>query len=192
MTPYQRVVEALKGTSLESRLAAIAMEMGLRDDAPEWSISVATLIGCTPLLELNEHLEARITGTISNAIQTELSAKWRDSLGAAIAGAVVASAATQIAEPTQKAVAEVTTRAKQFIAACDERTQRLLLWRMPGQALLFAALLAALLVGGMILGAYRLGKSGMAASYRAGELYAVTAEARCFHASHHLCNSKGK
>jgi len=188
MTPYERLVEALKGTALDGRLAAIAMELGLRNDAPEWSIALAALIGCTPLQEINEHLDARIAGAISNAINKELDAKWRGDLGSAIAGAVVASAGTKIAESTEKAVVSIETSAKQYIATCDERTQRLLK-RRSGHALVIAALVAVIFACGMILGAYRLGeRGGVAASYRAGEVYAVTAEARCFRSFHRLCS----
>jgi hypothetical protein len=189
---YDLVRDAVRGTALEPQLDTIAMRLHLTSDSPDWIIAAVAAIAVRSTREATDALEARIAGAIANAIQAELSAQWRDSLGAAIAGAVVASAATKIAEPTQKAVADVTTSAKQYIAVCDERTQRLLLWRMPGQALLIAALVAVIAAAVAIMGAYRVGQHNSPSAYLAGEQYAVLAEQRCESAYHHLCNGKGK
>lgn len=188
---YDLVRDAVRGTALEPQLDTIAIRLHLTSDSPDWIIGAVAAIAVRSTREATDALEARIAGAIATAINKELDARWRGDLGSAIAGAVTASAAAKIADPTQKAVAEVATSAKQFIATCNEQTQRLLMWRMPGQALLFAALVSIIFAWVAILGAYRLGRNNPS-SYRAGEVYAVAAEARCFRSYHHLCDGKGE
>jgi len=187
---YDLVRDAVRGTTLESQLDTIAMRLHLTSDSPDWIIGAVAAIAVQSTREATDALEARIASAIAAAIHQELDAKWRADLGSAIAGAVVASAATKIAEPTEKAVTTIATSAKQFIVDADAKLKK---WKALDQPVIVSAILAAVLVALSFVTALHWGDhNANAAGYTAGEQYAVAAERQCVRATGHLCGWKGR
>ena len=187
---YDLVRNAVRGTTLESQLDTIAMRLHLTSDSPDWIIGAVAAIAVQSTREATDALEARIASAIAAAIHQELNAQWRADLGSAIAGAVVASAATKIAEPTEKTVTAIATSAKQFIADADAKLKK---WKTPGQAVIVLAIFAAAFVALTFNMALHWGDhNANAAGYVAGEQYAVAAERQCVRATSHLCGWKGR
>ena len=199
MTPYERVVEALKGTTLEGRLAAIAMETGMRDDAPEWSIAFAVLIATTPyneaIQQLNEtliRLDSHIGNDVAESIRATLDDKWRDTMSSALAGAIVKTASQEIVAATEQKVAEIGDVSRRSIAASEERMRRLAIWKIPAGVIIMTVVLSVLASVILIAATYRLGQHNSPTAYLAGESHAVAAEWRCARLYRRLCNAQGK